>query len=106
MNDQLTCGLTQEAIDQLKKKHGALFVVEISDGEALYKAIFKEPDITILSAANTISKTDEIKGSMVLYENCLVAADEAIAKRDVLKMQVVGAIGERMTALTKTVKNL
>lgn len=102
----IICGLTPDAIDKLKAKHGRLFQVDIADGSDTYSAIFKEPTMDILSAAGAVGKTDEIKASMVLYENCLIAADDAIKSRDMLKMQVVAAIGERMTALTKTVKNL
>ena len=100
------CGLTAEKINQLKAQHGSLFQVDISDGAAIYSAIFKEPTMDVLSAASTVGKADEIKASMVLYDNCLIAADDAIKSRDMLKMQVVAAIGERMTALTRTVKNL
>ena len=102
----VVCGLTSDDIARLKAKHGVLFQVDITDGKHVYSAIFKEPDMSILGAASALGKTDEIKASMVLYENCLIAADEAIKSRDMLKMQVVAAIGERMTALTKTVKNL
>ena len=103
---ELICGLTNEDIEKLKKKHGVLSVVTIKDGEEIHSAIFKEPTMDIMSAANLVGKTDEMKSAMVLYDNCMIACDESIKQRDLLKLQVVGAIGEKMSALTKTVKNL
>ena len=100
------CGLTEKAIVDLKKEHGVLFVVEISEGDNSYKAVCKEPTVTIMTAVNAIAKTDEIKGTMVLFTSCLIACDEDINKRDVLKLQVAGSISERMTNLTRSVKNL
>lgn len=99
-------GLTATEIESLKQKHGPLQEVTITDGEATHKAIIREPDLKELSAANAISKTDEIKGSMVLYDACVVAVDEAVHQRAVLKMQVVAAIGDRMGKLSRSVKNL
>lgn len=103
---ELICGLSPEKIEELKAKHGVVFVIEIPEGEAVHKAVFREPDVTTLTAVNAISKTDEMKATMVLYENCLIAADPSISKRDLLKIEVAKAISERMTALKSTVKNL
>jgi hypothetical protein len=103
---ELVCGLSPERIEEFKAKYGVVFVVEIPEGEMVHKAVFREPDVTILTAVNAIGKTDEMKATMVLYENCLLAADPSITKRDLLKIEVAKAISERMTILTKTVKNL
>lgn len=102
----LICGQTAEQISQLKKAHGAIFQVDIKDGDAVYTAIYKEPDAVILSAVTAISKTDEIKGVIAMYTQCVLAADEAITKRDMLKMSVANAIIEGTTKLTRSVKNL
>ena len=103
---ELICGLSPEKIEELKGKHGVVFVVEIPEGDVVHKAVFREPDVAVLTAVNAIGKTDEMKATMVLYENCLIAADPSINKRDLLKIEVAKAISERMTILTKTVKNL
>jgi hypothetical protein len=106
MSKGIACGLEQSAIDKLKEKHGALFFVTIKDGDKKYEAIYKEPDATIMSAVNAASKLDEIKGTLVLYNACIVEADADIKNRDLLKIQVAASISERMTLLTREVKNL
>lgn len=104
--ETLVCGLTQNEIDKLKQKHGCLYSVTIKDGANKYEAIYKEPDATIMSAVNAATKGDEIKGTLVLYNACVVEADADIKNRDLLKLQVAASIGERMTLLTREVKNL
>lgn len=103
---ELVCGLSPEKIEELKGKHGVLFVIEIPEGDVVHKAVFKEPDVTTLTAVSEIGKTNEMKATMVLYDNCLIAADASISKRDLLKIEVAKAISERMTVLKSTVKNL
>lgn len=108
MEPTIICGLTQEAIDKLKKKHGAVFQVDVKakDEDKTYYAICREPDETIMSAVGAVSKTDEVKGGIVLFDNCTIACDEEIKLRLPLKMQVIKAVSDRMTAVTASVKNL
>lgn len=106
MNDNLVCGLTPQQIQELKAKHHTIYQTEIKDGEETFLAIFREPDMTVLSAVNALGKTDELKGVLVLFDNCVVACDEAIRKRDLLKIEVSKSISSRMTALSSSVKNL
>lgn len=104
--NNLVCGLTPQQIQDLKAKHHVLFEAIVKDGDNEFKAIFKEPDMAVLSAVNALSKTDELKGVLVLFDNCVLACDEAIRKRDILKIEVTKSISGRMTALSSSVKNL
>jgi hypothetical protein len=103
---QLYCGKTVEDIRAMRIHHGHLFVVEVKDEEEVFHAVCKEPTLQVLEAAQAVSKTSEVKGAMALYSNCVVEADEAIKSRDLLKLQVASAIGDKAGALRATAKNV
>ncbi len=104
--ETLICGLNAEAIQELKNKHGFIFEVTVTDGENEYKAICKEPTMEAMQASQAVGKTDDLKASVVLYDNCVLASDTAIQGRFLLKVQVIKAIGEKMNMLSVTTKNL
>lgn len=104
--ETLICGLNTEAINALKNKHGFIFEVTVSDGENEYTAICKEPTMEAMQASQAVGKDDELKASVVLYDNCVLVADDAITGRFLLKVQVIKAIGEKMNSLSVTTKNL
>ena len=53
-----------------------------------------------------ISKTDEVKAAEVAYLNYVVRADEAIVRRDMLKLKAVEALMLRVQKTRATAKNL
>ncbi|MFC4262472.1 hypothetical protein ACFOWM_06270 [Ferruginibacter yonginensis] len=108
MSKILICGHDESAIEALKSKHGYLFVAEVKDEDGkVYNAICKEPTMEAVEATEAISKSStELKASMVLFDNCVVACDEEIKSRFLLKVQVVKAIGNKMKSISVTTKNL
>jgi hypothetical protein len=100
------CGKTVEEIRALRMTHGHLFVVEVRDEEDVFHAICKEPTVQVIEAAQSIAKTNEAKGAKTLYENCVVEADAEIKNRDMLKLQVAAAIGEKISSLKASAKNV
>ncbi|WP_107039967.1 hypothetical protein [Brumimicrobium mesophilum] len=69
---------TQEEINALKAKHGALHMLEVEDKWAILKA----PDRKTLSAASAIAAKDPMKFNEIILKNCMVAGDEEIQKDD------------------------
>ena len=53
-----------------------------------------------------ISKSDELKGLSVAYDNCIIKADEERENRDLLKIKAVSALMERAQKTTSEAKNL
>ena len=104
--DKLICGLTEAEIQELKTQHGALILATVSQGETEHHAIFKEPNFKTLEATGTISKSNEMKGTIALYDNCIVKADEEISQRDLLKLKAVQAVANHMQSFSVSVKNL
>jgi hypothetical protein len=103
---QLYCGKTIEDIRAMRMQHGHLFTVEVVDEGDVFHAICKEPTLQVLEASQAIAKTSEVKGAMALYTNCVVEADAEIKSRDLLKLQVAAAIGDKAGKLRATAKNV
>lgn len=104
--EQLICGLSVAEIEDLKQQHGFLIVATVKQGENTHHAIFKEPNFQVLESSRKIGKTDEIKATKALYNNCIVKADDAIATRDYLKLKAVESVGKHMQSFSVEVKNL
>jgi len=48
--EKLVCGLDETQIEGLRKKHGFLVTVTITQGENTLSAIFKEPTFEVLGS--------------------------------------------------------
>lgn len=106
MKDVIICGKTVEEIEALKEEHGCLILATVKQGDNEYNAIFKEPNFIVLESSRKISKTDEIKATKSLYNNCIVVADQEIEQRDYLKVKAVESVGKHMSSFSVDVKNL
>jgi hypothetical protein len=103
----IACGLNQDAIDALKQKHGVIYLITVDDGSSQFNAICREPDMAALQASQKIGvESGEAKGSMVLYDNCVLHADTDIEGRILLKLEVLKAMTARMQIIKSSVKNL
>ena len=104
--EKLVCGFTESQIEGLKKKHGFLVIVEIAQGENRLNAIFKEPTFEVLEATGAIGKSSEIKGTIALYDNCIIKADDEINNRDFAKLKALEGLAKHMNSFSVSVKNL
>lgn len=104
--ENLVCGLDETQIAGLRKKHGFLVTVTIQQGESTINAIFKEPTFEVLEATGAIGKNSEIKGTIALYENCIVKADDEINNRDFVKLKALEGLAQHMNSFSVSVKNL
>lgn len=102
----LICGKTPQEIQQFKNEKGALVLVEVNSEGKKYQAIFKEPSFQTLEAINKISKTDEMKGLQVAYDNCIIACDPEITQRDLLKIKAIEGLMVRVQKISSQAKNL
>lgn len=105
-NNELICGLTPDQINELKAKHGHLSLVTVTEGDEKYVGIFKEPTMEALSAITALSKQDEVKASIALFDNCVVMCDEAMKKRPRVRLSAIAQLSEIMKPLEGNIKNL
>lgn len=71
-----------------------------------FNAIFKEPTFDVLEATGAIGKNSEIKGTVALYDNCIIKADDEITLRDFAKLKALEGLAQHMNSFSVGVKNL
>ncbi len=106
MEKEPICGLSATELDHLKAKHGYLSLITVTDNTKEYQGIFKEPTMDILSAVTALSKQDEVKASLALFDNCLVQCDEEMKQRPRIKLSAIAQLSETMKPLEGHIKNL
>ena len=106
MTNELICGLTPDQLNELKAKHGRLSLVTVTEGDDKYEGIFKEPTMDALSAITALSKQDEVKASLALFDNCLLSCDDAMKKRPRVRLSAIAQLSEIMKPLEGHIKNL
>lgn len=104
--DYPICGLSESQIEELKQEHGILILGTVKQGEETFEAIFKEPSFQVLESVGAISEKSEVKGSVALYDNCVIAADDAFKTRDFLKLKAIETLAKHMNSFSVEVKNL
>lgn len=86
-------GISEEQIEQLKKKHGKLVRIDVVDGEETHVGYFKRPDFTTIKAVTQVAKTDEVKAGEVMFDNCWVGGSPELRKDALLFMAVQKQLG-------------
>ena len=71
--------VTQEQIDQWKKKHGEIFKLDFEDGK---EAFLKKPDRKIMSYAMTKMQSNPLGYAEVILNQCFLGGDEEVKTND------------------------
>ena len=98
--------LDAERIEALKRKHGRIYEVLLDDGHERHVAYFRRPDMQTLTAMTKLAKTDEIRASQVLLEECFVEGSQAVKHDTALFMAAVGELGKVLTSVRAEIKNV
>lgn len=69
---------TKKEIEDLKAKHGQLFMITVEDKACL----LKKPTRKVLSMASSVASKDPMKFNEIILKNCWVDGDEEIIKDD------------------------
>lgn len=69
---------TKKEIEDLKAKHGQLFMITVEDKACL----LKKPTRKVLSMASSVASKDPMKFNEIILKNCWVAGDEEIKTND------------------------
>ncbi|MBS1745755.1 MAG: hypothetical protein JST21_06270 [Bacteroidetes bacterium] len=94
--------ITQQQIDDWKKKHGEIFQIEV-DGHV---AFLKTPDRKTLSYAGSVGTKDPIKFNEILLNNCWLGGDEEIKTDDSLFLGAGQVISEIIKVKEATIKKI
>ncbi len=71
--------VTQEQIQEWKKKHGDIYCISFDDGKETY---IKKPDRKTVSLAMTKMQTNPLAYAEVILNQCFVGGDESFRTND------------------------
>lgn len=99
-------GVTEEQIQAWKAKHGKVIRIDVIDDGDLHVGYFHRPRLETMSAVAKITKTDEIKGSETLFDNCWLGGSTAIRHDAILFMEAGKQLAAMLSSCRSSIKNL
>lgn len=99
-------GVTEEQIKSWKNKHGKVVRIDVVDGEDLHIGYFRRPQLEIMSAVTKIAKTDELKSSEMMYDNCWLGGSSAMRTDALLFLAATQQLGTMLNSCRSSLKNL
>lgn len=98
--------ITDAHIQQWKQKYGKVMEVRVEDENTIYTGYFHRPNMETMSAVNKLAKTDEIKGSMIMFDNCWLGGDEMMKTDAVIKISALTQLSTIFMSCSASLKNL
>ena len=99
-------GVTPEQVQTWKQRHGKVVSIEINDGDDSHIGYFHRPNLETMSAVAKIAKTDEMKSSEVIFDNCWLGGSPAIRHDAVLFIEATKQLGVMLNSCRSALKNL
>ncbi|MGN0235828.1 MAG: hypothetical protein ACI4BD_05920 [Paludibacteraceae bacterium] len=101
-------GVTSEQIQIWKNTHGRISEVRVDDPDVAecHIGYFRRPDMKTMQAVSAMSKTNEMKGAEVMFDNCWLGGSPMMKEDAILKMQGMAAMGALFGSCTHSIKNL
>lgn len=99
-------GVSEAQIEKWKRQWGKVVRVDVVDGGDLHVGYFHRPRLEAMSAVAKMSKTDEVKGSEVMFDNCWLGGSDAMRKDAILFMETAKQLGQMLTSCQSSLKNL
>lgn len=105
---EINGGITAEQIQAWKNQYGRVAEVRVKDEEFNEEHIgyFHRPDMATMQAVNSVSKTNEVKASEVMFDNCWLGGSPALKSDAIYKMDAMAALGSMFNKCVRTLKNL
>lgn len=99
-------GVSEEQISKWKVAHKRVIRIDVTDGDDLHVAYFKRPTLETMSAVTKVTKSDEVKGAAVLYDNCFFCGDSEMREDALLFMAASAQLGKMFNACLGSLKNV
>lgn len=105
---EINGGVSAEQITMWKNTHGRISEVRVTDPEVseCHIGYFKRPDMKTMQAVSAMSKTNEMKGAEVMFDNCWLGGSPVMQSDAIIKMQAMSAMGAMLGSCTHEIKNL
>ena len=105
---EINGGITADQIQMWKNTHGRIIEVRVTDPDVseCHIGYFRRPDMKTMQAVAAMSKTNEMKGAEVMFDNCWLGGSQMMKEDAIIKMQGMSAMGTMFGACTHEIKNL
>lgn len=102
----LNGGITEEQINLWKGKYRKVVEISVTDDDATFVGYFHRPDMDTMSAVNKLAKTDEVKSTLVMFDNCWLGGHPVIQDDAIVKMAAIGQLASVFNSCVAEIKNL
>ena len=99
-------GVTEEQINKWKGQWGKVIRIDVVDDGDLHVGYFHRPRLETMSAVTKMAKTDELKSSEVLFDNCWLGGSSAMRQDAVLFLEATKQLGTMLNSCSSSLKNL
>lgn len=105
---EINGGVTAEQIQAWKNQYGRIAEVRVEDKDVgeVHIGYFHRPDMETMQAVNAVSKSNEVKASGVMFDNCWLGGSPALKSDAIYKMDAMAALGSMFGKCVRTLKNL
>lgn len=105
---EINGGVTEEQIAAWKGRCGRISEVSITDEEVgeCHIGYFRRPDMKTMQAVNAVSKTDEVKASEVMFDNCWLGGSASLKEDAILKIEAMATLADIFGKCVRRLKNL
>lgn len=105
---EINGGVTAEQIQMWKNQYGRISEVRVTDPDVseCHIGYFRRPDMKTMQAVAAMSKSNEMKGAEVMFDNCWLGGSSLMKEDAIIKMQGMSAMGALFGACTHEIKNL
>ena len=98
-------GITEQQLNMWKGRFKKVLSITVNDGDESYTGYFKRPDNATMSLVAKLAKSDEVKASVALLDNCWLGGDEGALEDAVIKMAMIGKLQSIMQVTSSEIKN-
>ncbi len=99
-------GVTDDQIRQWKGKYGKVVRIDVVDGEDLHVGYFHRPKLATMSTVTKLAKSDELRSSEVMFDNCWLGGSAALRNDAMLFLQITKQLGVMLNSCRSSLKNL
>lgn len=101
-------GVSAEQIEAWKREYGRVVEVNVTDPAVAecHAGYFHRPDMKTMQAVNATSKTNEVKASEVMFDNCWLGGSPMLKTDAILKMEAMATLGQMFGQCVRELKNL
>lgn len=99
-------GVSEEQVKIWKGEYRKVHVIEVEDDGELFIGYFHRPSMETMSAVNKLSKTDEVKSTTTMFENCWLGGDPLMKTDTLVRMAAIKQLGVMFDRVVGTLKNV